>query len=104
MKKLDESTVGALPQTLPAWRYDAQRGGTLTREFRFADFSQAFAFMTQVALAAEKHDHHPEWSNVYNRVTMTWTTHDANGLSSKDVELAMLADQAYARLAAAPSR
>ena len=99
MKKLDESAVAALPQSLPAWRYDAQRGGTITREFRFGDFSQAFAFMTQVALAAEKHDHHPEWSNVYNRVTMTWTTHDAKGLSSKDVELAIIADQAYARLA-----
>ena len=99
MKKLDESAVAALSQSLPAWRYDAQRGGTITREFRFGDFNQAFAFMTQVALAAEKHGHHPEWSNVYNRVTMTWTTHDAKGLSSKDVELAMIADQAYARLA-----
>ena len=99
MKKLDQSAVDALPQTLPAWRYDAQRGGTITREFKFADFTQAFGFMTQVALAAEKHDHHPEWSNVYNRVTMTWTTHDAKGLSGKDVELALIADQAYARLA-----
>jgi 4a-hydroxytetrahydrobiopterin dehydratase len=99
MKKLDEAAVKALSQTLPAWRYDAQRGGTITREFKFGDFTQAFGFMTQVALAAEKHDHHPEWSNVYNRVTMTWTTHDAKGLSSNDVELALIADQAYARLA-----
>jgi len=99
MKKVDDAGVSALAQTLPAWRYDAARGGTITRELKFDDFTQAFGFMAQVALAAEKHDHHPEWSNVYNRVTVTWTTHDVKGLSTKDVELAGICDRVYARLA-----
>ena len=58
------------------------------RRFTFADFSEAFAFMTRVALLAEKADHHPEWSNVWNRVDITLTTHDAGGLSARDVDLA----------------
>jgi 4a-hydroxytetrahydrobiopterin dehydratase len=57
---------------------------------------QAFAFMTQVAIAAEKHNHHPEWSNVYNRVSITWTTHDVRGLSTNDSFMARLCEQAYA--------
>jgi 4a-hydroxytetrahydrobiopterin dehydratase len=81
---------------LPAWQFGAERGGTIRREYVFADFVQAFAFMTHVALVAEKHDHHPEWSNVYNRVAITLTTHDAGGLTSKDVALARAADAAYA--------
>jgi len=96
MKRLDEDAVRALGETLPAWRYDAARGGTITREFRFADFNQAFGFMARVALAAEKRDHHPEWSNVYNRVTITLTTHDAQGLSSRDVDLARMIDEIHA--------
>ena len=99
MKRLDDAAIGSLGKTLPAWRYDAQRGGTIQREFKFENFNQAFGFMTQVALAAEKHDHHPEWSNVYNRVTITLTTHDAAGLSAKDVELAKIADNAFAAFA-----
>lgn len=85
-------TPAALGLQVPAWRYSAERGGTLTREFVFADFVQAFAFMTQLALVAEKHNHHPEWSNVYNRVTITLTTHDAGGLTDKDLILARAAD------------
>ena len=64
----------------------------IQRSLRFADFSQAFAFMTRVALAAEKADHHPEWSNVYNRVDIVLSTHDAGGLSEKDVALARFVD------------
>ena len=95
MERLDDAAIRSLGETLPAWRYDAPRGGTITREFKFDNFTQAFGFMTQVALAAEKHDHHPEWSNVYNRVVMTLTTHDVQGLSANDIELARIADQAY---------
>lgn len=63
-------------------------GLAIARDFKFADFSEAFAFMTRVALYAEKADHHPEWSNVYNRVHITLTTHDAGGLSQRDVKMA----------------
>lgn len=95
MSKLDTHAIRQLPQALPAWRHDPQRGGTITREFQFENFRQAFGFMTQVALAAERLDHHPEWSNIYNRVVITLTTHDVQGLSAKDIELARLADQVF---------
>ena len=79
------------------WTKEANRDA-ITREFVFPDFNRAFAFMTQVALAAEKADHHPEWFNVYNKVRMTLTTHDAGGVTQKDLDLARVADDAYARL------
>lgn len=77
---------------LPEWTLRAD-GLALEREFRFKTFSQAWAFMTRVALLAEKHDHHPEWSNVYNRVAITLTTHDAGGLSERDAKLARAIDK-----------
>ncbi len=64
----------------------------IRKSFTFADFNQAWGFMTRVALAADKADHHPEWSNVYNRVHVTLTTHDAGGLSQRDVKMAMAID------------
>ena len=64
----------------------------ISKTFKFRDFTEAFGWMAQVALAAEKHDHHPEWFNVYNRVDVTLTTHDAGGLSELDVALAHLMD------------
>ena len=84
-------------KTPAGWTHDEKRDA-ITREFEFADFNRAFAFMTQVALAAEKADHHPEWSNVYNKVRVTLTTHDAGGVTQKDLDLARFADEAYARL------
>lgn len=77
---------------LPDWGYSSERGGCLSRNFVFADFVQAFGFMTQLALHAEKMNHHPEWSNVYNRVNIVLTTHDAGGLTERDITLARLAD------------
>lgn len=70
---------------LPGW---SLAGGKLHRELKFADFSAAFAFMTRVALEAEKRDHHPEWSNVWNRVVVDLVTHDAGGITELDVALA----------------
>ena len=64
----------------------------IQRSFKFADFNHAWGFMSRVALAAEKADHHPEWSNVYNKVEITLSTHDAGGLSAKDVALAKFID------------
>mgnify|MGYP000454062249 CR=1 FL=1 len=79
---------------VPQWRHDAARRA-IVREFVFADFVQAFAFMTRVALEAERRNHHPDWSNVYNRVTIALTTHDAGGLTERDFELARAIDAAY---------
>ena len=81
--------------SLPGWRHDAERDAIM-REFEFSDFIAAFSFMTAVAMHAEKADHHPEWSNVYNRVSILLTTHDADGLTWKDATLA----EAITRLAA----
>lgn len=69
------------------WVHDAARDA-ITRRFRFADFNAAFGFMARAALIAEKLDHHPEWTNVYNRVDVTLTTHDAGGLTALDITLA----------------
>jgi 4a-hydroxytetrahydrobiopterin dehydratase len=77
----------------PGWQL-VDDGRAIERRFKFADFSAAFAFMTRVALAAERADHHPEWSNVYNRVTIRLTTHDAGGVTERDFALAAAADAA----------
>ena len=69
-----------------------REGRAIARTFRFVDFNEAFGFMTRVALLADKADHHPEWSNVYNRVEIELTTHDARGLSARDVALAKAID------------
>ena len=102
MKKLNASQVTEQLRALPHWKLDAQ-GLSISREFVLADFMHAFAFMTHVAIAAEKHNHHPEWSNVYNRVHIKWTTHDVQGLSHNDITMAALCDHAYAGYAAAPA-
>jgi 4a-hydroxytetrahydrobiopterin dehydratase len=87
VEQLNEQERAAALDRLGEWDYDESRDA-LTRSFLFADFSEAFAFMTRVALLAEKFDHHPEWSNVWNRVDMLLTTHDAGGLSQRDVTMA----------------
>ncbi|TVV71284.1 4a-hydroxytetrahydrobiopterin dehydratase [Sphingomonas solaris] len=86
----EEERADAL-DALPDWDYDEARDA-ISRRLTFADFSEAFAFMARVALLAEKMDHHPEWSNVYNRVDITLTTHDAGGLSTRDVVMAEAID------------
>ena len=77
--------------SLPKWQEVPGRDA-IKRSLKFADFNQAWGFMTRVALAAEKSDHHPEWSNVYNNVEIVLSTHDASGLSDKDVALAKFID------------
>ena len=86
MTLLSADAIAALPALLPGWQ--VLEGERLQRQFRFADFSEAFAFMTRVALLAEVLGHHPDWSNSWNRVTITLTTHDAGGLTSLDQILA----------------
>jgi 4a-hydroxytetrahydrobiopterin dehydratase len=91
IERLDEAARAALPLDLPLWSM-AEGRDALRRAFRFKDFSEAWGFMARVALLAEKHDHHPEWSNVWNRVEILLTTHDAGGLSARDVALARAID------------
>jgi 4a-hydroxytetrahydrobiopterin dehydratase len=93
MKKLDKDQVREQLTERPGWQL-SDDGLAITRTFKFKTFREAFAFMTQVALAAERADHHPEWSNVYNRVDMRLTTHDAGGLTERDFALAAVADAA----------
>ena len=78
------------------WECVAERGGVLRRTITFKDFSDAFAFMTRVALIAERSNHHPEWFNLFNRVEITLTTHEAGGISSRDIELAHAIDDLVA--------
>jgi len=92
MKLSDEEREAGL-RNLPGWQYETEAGG-IGRRFEFADFAEAFAFMTRVALAAEKADHHPEWSNVWNKVDILLTTHSDGGLTRKDLDLAAVIDKA----------
>ncbi len=78
---------------LPDWQLE-DGGKAILRTLKFKTFNEAFGFMARVALSAEKMDHHPEWSNVYNRVSIRLTTHDAGGLTEKDVKLARAIDRA----------
>lgn len=89
--KLTDAERDAALAALPQWTL-REDGFAITRRFTFQDFSEAFAFMTRVALLAEKVDHHPEWSNVWKRVDVTLTTHDAKGLSERDVSMAQAMD------------
>lgn len=94
MEKLDGNARKAALADLPQWTAVEGRDA-IARTFKFKDFNEAFGFMTRVALLADKMDHHPEWLNVYNKVEVTLTTHDAGGVSENDVVMAR-AMEAYA--------
>jgi 4a-hydroxytetrahydrobiopterin dehydratase len=96
--RLSDAERGEALGGLSGWSYDAQ-AQAIRRSFRFRDFAEAFAFMTRVALAAEKADHHPDWSNSWNRVDIALTTHSAGGLTRRDIELAARIDAAAGQLA-----
>jgi 4a-hydroxytetrahydrobiopterin dehydratase len=89
--QIDAAARAALPTTLPGWSLVEGRDA-IRRAFRFKNFSEAWGFMARVALLAEAQDHHPEWSNVWNRVEIVLTTHDAGGLSARDIKLAQAID------------
>ena len=90
LKLQPSKLVHALKQ-IPLWTVD-QKKSSLKRAFTFKDFHEAWSFMSWVALLATQYNHHPEWSNVYNRVQITWTTHDVGGISNLDVQLAQKID------------
>ncbi len=91
IEKLDRAEIAQALVDLPAWSKAAGRDA-IERHWQFADFSAAFGFMARVALLAEQQDHHPEWRNVYNKVHVVLSTHDAGGLSARDVKLARAID------------
>lgn len=88
-RPLTPDDILAAVSGLTGWQLSEDQS-SLRQTFKFSDFSTAFAFMTRIAMAAEKHDHHPEWSNIYNRVEITLTTHSAKGLSELDMQMAKL--------------
>ena len=87
VERLSDEDVQAALADLTGWELEEGRSA-ITRQFTFKDFNETFGFMTQVALQAERMDHHPEWVNIYNRVEITLSTHDAGGLSERDIQLA----------------
>jgi 4a-hydroxytetrahydrobiopterin dehydratase len=104
-----DKTEGTMPEQidvaealggLPLWRKAQDPRPAIARTLVFADFNAAFGFMTRVALLADKVDHHPEWSNVYNRVEVLLTTHDAGGVTERDVNMARFIDEAAAAMGA----
>jgi 4a-hydroxytetrahydrobiopterin dehydratase len=95
IEKLDDEALAVILEGLPGW---VLRDSKLHRVLTFADFVEAFGFMTQVALVAERMNHHPEWCNVYKTLAISLTTHDAGGITHKDIELA----QTINRLAGYP--
>jgi 4a-hydroxytetrahydrobiopterin dehydratase len=88
--RLDDDAISAALAGLDGW---TREGDAITRTFRFPDFARAFGFMASAALAAEAMNHHPDWSNVYNRVTVHLSTHDAGGLTQNDIDLAGRMDE-----------
>ena len=92
----DEERAEAL-KGLPEWRYEESERA-IRRDFRFADFGEAFAFMTRAAIAAEKADHHPDWSNSWNKVAVALSTHSEGGVTGKDIALARTMDGFAGRL------
>ncbi len=95
MRKFSGAELNAALSELPGWTVV---NGKLHKEYKFSDFIHAFGFMSTAALAIEKMNHHPEWFNVYNRVTVDLMTHDAQGITSNDVTLAKLLDDTAKRL------
>ncbi len=95
MERLSIQEITDLVAGLPGWTYDGPNRA-INRELAFRDFRDAFAFMTDVAAVADRMDHHPTWTNTYNRVDITLTTHDADGLTMRDIEMARAIDAAAA--------
>lgn len=96
MQKFTAPEAAQQVAALDGWTLE-DGADALHRDFRFADFKTAWAFMAEVAAEADRMDHHPEWSNVYNRVSIRLTTHDAGGLTARDLNLARLIDSAARR-------
>jgi 4a-hydroxytetrahydrobiopterin dehydratase len=89
LRRLTAEEIEQAKRDLPAWRFESDR---IARSLKLKDFNEAFSVMCRIALLAEKLDHHPEWSNVYNRIEIALTTHDVSGLSARDLDMARRID------------
>ena len=87
MKKLDDKSRAAALKTLKGWK-ESKGGEAIAKNFKFDNFNEACGCMTRVALLADKMDHHPQWFNVYNKIEVTLSTHDARGVTQNDIEMA----------------
>ena len=90
--RLSDAEIAAELDSLPGW---AVKGGKLHRDFQFESFNQAFGFMARASMEIEKMNHHPEWFNVYNRLSVDLTTHDAGGITKNDIELARILNSLF---------
>lgn len=90
MEKLNEQQIAVALEKLQGWTLE---NGFITKSFRFSDFKETFGFMTRIAFEAEAQNHHPNWENVYNSLTVRLNTHDANGITNKDIDLAHTIEQ-----------
>lgn len=90
-ERISGDTLGDSLKTLTGWRHD-EDSGAIHKSYKFKDFAEAWAFMSEIATLAESMNHHPEWSNIYNKVDITLTTHDAGGITDKDLEMAKAID------------
>jgi 4a-hydroxytetrahydrobiopterin dehydratase len=95
MTRPEKIGVDTALKQLPRWDADPDDRDAIANSYKFGNFNEAFGWMTRVALQAEKLDHHPQWTNVYNRVRVTLTTHDAGGVTEFDVQLARFMDKSY---------
>ena len=93
--KLSNRTVSLAPLISNGWKDLMPSRDAIHKEFLFDNFKECWAFMSDLADVAERKQHHPEWFNVYNKVQITWSTHDANGCSNKDVEMAEICDKLF---------
>jgi 4a-hydroxytetrahydrobiopterin dehydratase len=91
IRRLEERELAVRLEALPSWRFERERQA-IHRRIARADFIETFGLMTEIAIAAEKRDHHPEWCNVYNVLDVWLTTHDVGGVSERDLELAVIID------------
>ncbi|ORZ35406.1 transcriptional coactivator/pterin dehydratase [Catenaria anguillulae PL171] len=98
ISKLANRAASLSPLLARGWKDQLPKRDAIIKAYQFQNFNQAWQFMSAVALKAEQHDHHPEWFNVYNKVEVTWSTHDAQGCSERDVKLAQFCDEVAEKL------
>jgi len=96
-KRMSKSEIASKLDSIPEWKFSSESRDIIVRKFAFKDFSEALGFMVETGVNCDKANHHPEWFNVYNRVEVTFTTHDCGGISQNDFDAALMMDKAFAK-------